>query len=454
MRKMSSVMAACAAVVVGASMNASAAVYTFKVLQAIPPGANVSSANAVNANGTTVGGTYNGLASIYTGANLGTRVNLNPTAAAIGGTGTVTSSSVRGISGNLQAGIASGATGIGLSAGVVWNGTSGSATKLNVPAGRGANFVDVNAIHGTTVVGAAWDGSNYTNYQAVVWPGSVDGTGKFVNGTPVNVNPAGFNNSFIRDFDGTTRVGAAYNSGSITTPGFWTANTATSFQSVGAGVSTRFTLGSTATNTTTTSAFVGAVSGNRMVGSAVFVDGSNIRTDSTRAVLWTSITAGATPTSLHPTATAGARLVYDQSDAYDVNGQYVVGRVRRTPGATGTSTQVGPFSGTTQQGLYSAAVWNSTAASFVDLTQFIPLSLFGPGGSGGVAGTFGRLGNAEATAVDEFGNIYGTVNGGFDINTGTLRTYAVMWSIPEPTALGLLAPGLMMLGRRQRNVRA
>lgn len=448
MQKRFAIMSACLAVMSGwmVPSSASGVIYTFRVLQPPPPPANNSSIAAVNANGSTVGGTYNGLASIYTGTNLGTRVSLNPTSAAIGGSGSVTSSGVRAVHGNLQAGFAT-ATGIGYQAGVVWNGTAASATKLNAPAGRSANHVVVSGLHGTTVVGSAYD-SGFTAIHAVVWPGSVDGTGKFVNGTPVNLNPSGFTNSYLSDFDGTTRVGGARASGFIETPGFWTSNSAASFTTVGAGVPSRWGNPGSYFNVTTNSAELRAVSGNRMVGIARLVDGTNIRDDATRAVLYTSITAGATPVSLHPTTVAtsggGGRYVYDRSEALDVNGQYVVGRVRRTPGASGANTVAGPFSGATQGGLYSAAVWNSTAASFVDLTQFIPTSLFGPNGSTGSAGTYGRLGNSEATSIDEFGNVYGTV---FVLGT----PYAAVWYIPEPSALGLLAPGLAMLGRRRRS---
>jgi hypothetical protein len=393
--------------------------YTFQVLTPyVTPNTNQSTTGGVRPDGAVVGGTYNSLANIYSGAGLGTRTLLHPSqlgsAWSIAGGAT---SRVTGVSGGLQAGDGNDVN--GNSRGFVWAGTAASVTQLTAPTGRSAATVAVTAISGTTVVGLAYDSTNYNNSHAVIWTGTATSS-KYTQTSTVDVHPTGFTNSSINSFDGSNRAGSA-NSGGAETAIVWTGNTAASAVQLGGSGLTRRQTSSSATWTLNSFALTG-LKGTRAVGYAYNFAGQFLL-DSQTAVIYTSITAGAVPVSLHPTSIVPgtSRLTYKSSFATAVSSQYVVG-----------SAQLSDPKGTFNH----AALWtDNTPASFVDLHSLIPSS---------VITTYGTVNNSLASAIDDVGNIYGT------ITNGTGQQFAVVWYIPEPSALGTLLPAMTFMGRRRR----
>ena len=77
-----------------------------------------------------------------------------------------------------------------------------------------------------------------------------------------------------------------------------------------------------------------------------------------------------------------------------------------------------------------ALLWSGTRESVVDLHSFVPREFTASG----------------AIAVDAMGNIYGAVVG---LEGDSVLGYPAVWLVPEPTALGLLVPGLALLLRRR-----
>lgn len=95
-------------------------------------------------------------------------------------------------------------------------------------------------------------------------------------------------------------------------------------------------------------------------------------------------------------------------------------------GAGGTQ-QVGGGSGSATGGHVHALLWNGSAASYIDLHQFLPIG----------------FGSSFANGIDGYGNIVGYA-------TGSSGTHAILWVIPEPASMSLLVlGGLALLGRRR-----
>lgn len=81
-----------------------------------------------------------------------------------------------------------------------------------------------------------------------------------------------------------------------------------------------------------------------------------------------------------------------------------------------------------------AFVWSGTAASAINLNEFLP-----------VQGTWNFAG---ATSIDQNGNIFGTAYGTYDGYNGE---FAVEWSpVPEPREAAGLVAGLMVLGQSRK----
>jgi hypothetical protein len=138
------------------------------------------------------------------------------------------------------------------------------------------------------------------------------------------------------------------------------------------------------------------ISGNQQVGYGS-VNGSNFH-----ALLWNG--TAASYVDLNPSG-------FTMSHAYATSGNQQVG--------SGTNSATGNAS--------HALLWNGTAASYVDLHQLLPAG----------------FAYSEAYGIDSYGNIAGIAydSSGYG--------HAIVWSIPEPGTVGLLALGGMILRRRK-----
>jgi hypothetical protein len=95
-------------------------------------------------------------------------------------------------------------------------------------------------------------------------------------------------------------------------------------------------------------------------------------------------------------------------------------------GTNGTQ-QVGGGLGSATSYNEHALLWSGSAASFIDLHQFLPTG----------------FNSSVARGIDNYGNVVGYA-------TSSGNRHAILWVIPEPASVILLTfGGLAMLGRRR-----
>lgn len=290
----------------------------------------------------------------------------------------------------------------------LWTGTAASAVNLNPPSHPASSAVDTD---GSIQVGATIDplGNSSVLFKAALWQGTA--------ASYVDMSPPNANYSFIAAVDNGIEVGTAdlpqetagYWTG---TPGSWTSLQPAGYQSsqgidihgdlvVGEARSTadHAFVWNLTTHVNTDLAPIGyqeslifATDGIQHVGIAGNPSGFNIVY---HAGLWDAATG--VFTDLHP---AG----WDQSNGNGVHGGLQVGFVQ---------------AGSTQH----AALWSGSAASFVDLQQFLPSNYI----------------SSYASDIDDQGNIIGSAYDG-------ITTNAVMWvpvaqtQPPTYTFLGFFSP--------------
>jgi hypothetical protein len=270
----------------------------------------------------------------------------------------------------------------------LWN-TSGTPTDLN-PAGYADSYAGTlgGGLFGTQQVGWATVTSG-GNDQAFLWSGGA-AVALLWSGTATsaaNLNPSGYTGSIgsgINAMDATQQVGYATNAQGFMHAILWN--------------------GSASNYVDLTPGTVGA--------QALGIGGSQqVGIDDEKAALWNGTVASLT--FLNPTG-------YTQSGAYATNGTTQVGE------ATLTSTNIS-----------DAMLWNSSSTNYLDLSTLIPAS-------------YGTLQRSYAYSIDSSGNVYGF----FQSASGT--NYAVEWvaSVPEPSCFALLiAASALTLKRRRKTSR-
>ena len=348
---------------------------------------------------------------------------------------------------------------------------------LTVPSSNGATFNSIsdNELFGTIQV--AVGGSTYNH--AVLWPG---------NSTSVDLNPAGYMNSFASGSFGDQQVGRADNHAML-----WTGSAASAVDL------------QPATLTGINYSFAEGISSTQQVGDGF----AALNSDTTHALLWTGSAAiavdlsptgipgiissqaiaadgktqvGAGDTSVDPPDSHALLWSGTADSAIDLNPTNLSGINQSVAFGVGGNQQVGTGYGTN---ISHAILWTGSAASAVDLN---PTDLSGiiSSTARGTNGTvqvgyalttpfddpnailwFGTAASAvnlqsllpsnvywyesEALTVDASGNVFGWGEG-FSFQTESNTYYAVEWSpVPEPGTISLLLISCVgLLARRTR----
>jgi hypothetical protein len=148
-----------------------------------------------------------------------------------------------------------------------------------------------------------------------------------------------------------------------------------------------------------TSTYAYGTNGTKQVGWTYMVAGGVVNS---HALLWSG--TAASRVDLNPTG-------FSASLAFGTNG----------------TQQVGYGNGSATGGTDHALLWSGTAASFVDLNQFLPAGFI----------------ISCAQAIDSYGNIAGYARD----NSGNY--HAILWQVPEPATILLIAFGGLLLRKRR-----
>lgn len=256
--------------------------------------------------------------------------------------------------------------------GLVWSGTAASAIDLTPAA-----FTDSSAyaVFGGRQGGVVSNGNGPV--QAALWSGSP--------GSFQSLNPSGFAVSDIVAMDAVHQVGSASVTGETNHAFLWSGSASTGVDLAPVGFGNSGASG---------------LSGNQVVGAGV-----SAIVNQQHALLWAAGTA---------------------SSAVDLN---PMGSVNSSANGTNGFQQIGD-AGDPTNGILDAFVWSGTAASGVDLQQFVPA----------------KYNASSARGIDANGDIFGTAfyDGGSD---------AVVWvptsASPEPGSFGLLSLSSLWLLRRR-----
>ncbi|MCI0499903.1 MAG: PEP-CTERM sorting domain-containing protein [Planctomycetales bacterium] len=93
--------------------------------------------------------------------------------------------------------------------------------------------------------------------------------------------------------------------------------------------------------------------------------------------------------------------------------------------------QVGAGNGSATGNREHALLWSGSADSFIDLHQFLPTGFVG----------------SYAYGIDSYGNIAGRANDSLGVD------HAIVWIVPEPATVMLLAVGGVLLRKRAKGKR-
>jgi hypothetical protein len=315
---------------------------------------------------------------------------------------------------------------------VLWDLNAGAHTLLN-PAGHRTSLGW--GVHGGQQIG--WAQQSTTNQiHAALWNGSA--------GSFVDINPEGAHLSSAHDTNGLYHVGSASFEGAFNRAILWEQRGGAHFWR-------------DMTPPGTEEGAIVAIDGSRQIGGAgaggighaflweltpesaidlhpggnplyVHSEGAEIRGDQQvgsagtglfqtyHAILWRGSAASAV--DLNP-----EHLGFAYSLAHDTNGRQQVGLATVNPG--------NPFD---PNQFAHAMLWSGTAASALDLHQFLP------------PGEFTR---SFAHAIDDAGSVYGTA-----YDTAGVP-HAIQWTVvPEPSSIAVLALGVTrVLGRLRRRER-
>jgi hypothetical protein len=271
------------------------------------------------------------------------------------------SSQIAAITGSVQVGYGV-PSGVGASNhALMWNGSATNFIDLNP-----ANFSvsQATAVSSTQEVGYGSGTATSNNTHALLWNGSASGV--------IDLNPTGFTSSHATDIDGTREVGFGVKTTGGTTHALVWSGSASSFLdlnpiSFAASVAT-------------------GISGTQEVGYGNTTGGND------RAMLWQN--SSSVFTILNPVG-------FDESRATATNGPLQVGY--------GDST-------TLTAGNQHALLWSGTAASVIDLQQYLSADFI----------------SSAATGIDSSGDVVG-----FAIDTD-FTEHAILWQAtptPEPATL-------------------
>ena len=326
-----------------------------------------------------------------------------------------------GAAGGKQVG---GVSPFGTSHALLWSGSAASAVDLH-PAGFDYSYA--RGISGGSQVGDGFEATSSQNH-ALLWSGSA--------ASAVDLHPAGFNYSSAQAVSGGFQVGSGEVAGGNFHGLLWAGSAGsvvdlhpTGFDdSFASGIFGSFQVGSGTESTTLEShallwsgSAVSAVdlhpltgfinTGASAINSSQIVGRGLTTTGDSHALLWDATTYGLT--DLNPTGITDSR-------GFGVFGGF----------------QVGSGTGVVTGGDEHAFLWAGSAASAVDLHGFLtglPVSLV----------------SSEAFGRDSNGDIVGR---GFDSGG---NVYALLWkstasSAPEPSPVGLLVLGGLVIVRRRR----
>jgi hypothetical protein len=286
-----------------------------------------------------------------------------------------TGSTARAVDGSTQAGgVFGSATGFQEHA-VTWSGTPESMLDIN-PAGY--FYSRINGAAGGKQVGYGNPGAGDV---ALLWSGTA--------ASAVNLNPSGFSQSQANGVGGSQQVG--FGSGTATSNKFhallWTGTAASKVDLNPAGW---------------VESVAYATNGSQQVGYGIQNVGG-----SAHALLWSG---NSTAVDLTP---AG----FTTANAYGISGSFQVGNAVH-PTLTGNQ--------------YHAMLWNSTAASYIDLHALLP------------AGVYVR---SDALGIAPNGDVIGSA-----VTPGG-QAHAILWTVPEPGSGALVSIVLVAAMTRRRRGR-
>jgi hypothetical protein len=274
---------------------------------------------------------------------------------------------------------------------ILWK-TNGVAIDLN-PAGFANSYGA--GTNGTQQVGWAYDASA-TNVHAFLWNGTSGG---------IDLNPAGFAKSYAANTSGSQQVGYARATASSSNHAFlWTgtaasavdlnpsgvtnsgANGTNGTQQVGAGDGHALLWTGTAASVVDLNPAGYFYSGANAIGTTQQVGTGGQTNLIVHALIWSGTAASAV--DLNPSG-------FTQTEAYETNDSY----------------QVGYGFGSATANKDHALLWAGTPESLVDLATQLPAT--------------GTWSNSYATSIDSSGNIFGWAVGTYSSVSGT---FAVKWS--------------------------
>lgn len=299
---------------------------------------------------------------------------------------------------------------------LLWN-SSGVPIQLN-PAGAIAS--KVNGTNGVQQVGVAIFGASH----AFLWNGTA--------ASGVDLNPAGFALSEALATSGTRQVGyATPTSGALAHAMLWTGSASSAVDLSPAGSYGSFATGTDGVYQVGYASYTPAFAAHATLWSGTAASAVDLQPPSlVSSVAWkvsgneqVGWGEGKGSASMH------AFLWHGTADsAVDLN---PAGMTSSIAWGTNGVHQVGEM--TAADGFDHAVVWSGTADSAVDLSLLLPLDIK----------------YSSAYTVDGQGNIFGIAS----VPHGTTySTFAVEWQVPEPASLGLLAPLIMLVGRRTRRI--
>lgn len=291
---------------------------------------------------------------------------------------------------------------------LVWSGTAASVVDLTPSNGREWAAFGTNGIQ---QVGYGYGPTS--QMHAMLWSGS---------GSATDLNPAGFSSSKATAVSQTVQVGYGYSPSGQYHPLVWS----------GTAASARDLCPSAFP-----SSWIDGTDGTHHIGA-----GNSAATNNRyHALLWTGTSTNAV--DLNPAGyieTVGKGVAGNQQVGYGSTPSSGLTHALLWTGTAQSYVDLGEgygyaTNGTKQVGIHggSACVWNGTAASVVNLAQFLPSGL--------------RNSGSSAWGIDEQGNIVGYA---YDLAG---NEHAILWEpeqVPEPATLTLLTVGGLMLLRRKR----